>query len=142
MREYTSNAIGVKDRHAELTNRLRGEPDPTWNAAQERQRRGLPQPLIIDGRRKLIFADPSDDFAHGFVGTSFRLPDFRCQFAALDQRFPARMRQPNDFSFRERFTKAGDGGKRVDDVTEGTETHNQKTRLRHAAPCEWNPEGL
>jgi len=46
------------------------------------------------------------------------------------------MRQPNDFSFRKRFAQTGDGGKGVDDISEGTKTHDQEARLRHAAPYE------
>src|ERR1700694_4689106 len=113
-----TDAIGVKDREAEPANRLRGKPDPARNTAEERQRRRLPQSLIVDCRREVLFADSPDDFAQGVVRASFRLPDVRCQVAALDQRFPARMGKPNDFSVWKRFVDAGEGGKGGDDIFE------------------------
>jgi hypothetical protein len=60
--------------------------------------------------------------------------------AAGDEIHPAGMREPDDFGSRERVAQAGDGGKSVDDVAEGTEAHDEETRLRHAGPCGWRQE--
>src|SRR5260370_5389911 len=84
----------------------------------------------------MFFSDSSDDFAQGVVGARFRLPNIGCQFAALNQRFPAGMGHPNNFSFWKRFAQASDGGKGVDDISEGAKTHDQETLVRHAAPFE------
>src|SRR5260370_25327882 len=137
-----TDAIGVEDGDTKLTNRLRGKPDPARNTAKERQRRRLPQSLIVDCSCELFLPDSSDDFAQGVVRASFRLPDLRCQSATVDQRLPARMGHPNDFSFRKRLAQASDSGKGVDNISEGTKTHNQEALFRHAAPCEWTPEVL
>src|SRR5882762_6093830 len=131
-----TNAICVKDRHTKLANCLRGKSNPSRHSPKERQCRRLPQSLVIDSDGEVSFADSSDDFAQGFVRARVRLPNLRCQCAALDQLFPARMRQPNDFSIREGLAQAGNGGKCVDDISERAKTHYQETRLRHAAPCE------
>src|SRR5260370_41008232 len=82
----------------------------------------------------MFFSDSSDDFAQGVVGARFRLPNIGCQFAALNQRFPAGMGHPNNFSFWKRFAQASDGGKGVDDISVGAQTHDQETLVSHAAP--------
>src|ERR1700675_4476038 len=48
------------------------------------------------------------------------------------------MGEPDNFGARERIAEAGDGGKGVDNVAEGAEAHDEKTRLRHAGPCGWH----
>src|SRR5580692_7098467 len=63
-------------------------------------------------------------------------PDLRSKRAGLDEKFPARVRDPDDFCAWKSLAKSGDRGKRVHDVAESAEAHDQKARLRHAAPCE------
>src|SRR3981081_4110036 len=42
-----TDAIGVKDRDAELANRLGGKPDAACNTAEERKSRGRPHDRVI-----------------------------------------------------------------------------------------------
>src|SRR6266699_1509212 len=90
-----------------------------------------------NGSAKPFLAALPDRSAQRVVGAGLHFPDIRCQPAALYQRFPAGVREPNDFSFRKRLTQAGDGRKSLNDISKRTEADNQESRLRHAAPCEW-----
>src|SRR5260370_37630754 len=126
-----TNAVRVKDRHPELANGVGGKSNSSGNVSEERQRRRLPQSLVIDGDGEAPFAGSSDDFAQRAVRTSVYFPDVRCQFAAVDKLFPARMGKPNDFSVRKRFAQTGAGGQSVNDICGGAKTHNLEARVRH-----------
>src|SRR5271155_1177737 len=105
MSRGTANAIGIEDGNTKLANRLRGKTNSAFDAAKKSQRRRFPQALIIDRGIPASGSQALDDLAQRRDGPSFGGPDLRGQVAALNQEFPARVRQPDYFAGRERFTQ-------------------------------------
>jgi hypothetical protein len=119
-----TDAICVKQGHAELANRMGRESDAPRHSSKEWKRRRLPEPLIVDCSCNSLPSDAPKHIADGTIRARLNLPNLGGKVASFDQNLPARMRKPDDFRFRKRFAECRDCRKGVDDISEGAQSHD------------------
>ncbi len=125
------HALVVKYRHAKLPNRMRRKSNSPLDAAQKRQRRRLPQPLIINRRLPLRRTHSRNRRPHRSPIPRLHVSNLRSQPAALDQPSPSWMREPDNFGGGERITQRRNSRKCMDDVPQRSQSHYQESGLSH-----------
>src|SRR5712672_102680 len=105
---HDTHALHIEQRHTNFANGFGRKPYASRNARKKRNRRRLPQALVINCCFESMLAAALKDASYTGPVTRVHRPDFRRKPAGLHNKFPFGMSQPDNFSAWKRISQAAD----------------------------------